>query len=66
MTAFYLDPDFRRDAPEEGPYCVRCQKRIADISKAVHVTVDWNTWMVTEGGDDLMGHDCWAKISESK
>jgi hypothetical protein len=57
---YQMDPDFRRDAPEHGAYCVRCQKPIMDPSKAVSVTVDWNTWLVTEGGSELMGADCWT------
>jgi hypothetical protein len=61
--AFNLDPDFRKDAPTNGLYCVRCQKPIKDASKAVRVTVDWNTWLATEGGEEFMGADCWKTIS---
>lgn len=61
--AFVLDPDFRKDAPKSGPFCVRCQKPIQDPAKAVQVTVDWNTWLVVAGGEDLMGADCWKKIT---
>ena len=60
---YHLDPDFRRDAPKEGPYCVRCQKPIRDPKKAAEVTVNWDTWEVTEGGEDLMGLDCWRTIT---
>ena len=60
--AFNLDPDFRKDAPEGVTYCVRCQKPIKDASKAVRVTVDWNTWLVMEGGEELMGANCWKTI----
>ena len=62
--AYELDPDFRRDAPNGKPYCVRCQKAIADVNKAIHVTVDWDTWLVTEGGTELMGRDCWKQITK--
>ena len=57
---FYLDPDFRRDAPD-GPHCCRCQKPI-DPGKAIRVTVDWDEWEVVEGGTDLIGRDCWRQI----
>lgn len=60
---FYLDPDFRRDAPKTGAYCVRCQKAIANPAKAMAVTVNWDWWSVTKGGPELMGADCWKKIS---
>jgi len=64
--AFNLDPDFRKDAPEGVAYCVRCQKPIKDATKSVRVTVDWNTWLVTEGGEELMGADCWKTITGGK
>lgn len=59
---YQLNPDFRRDAPRDKPYCVRCQKAV-DPNKARHVTVDWNTWEVTDGGDELIGPDCWKAIT---
>ena len=61
---YALDPDFRRDAPNRGPYCVRCQRPITNLNKAVRVTVDWDAWLVREGGDDLMGQDCWQTITK--
>lgn len=60
---FYLDPDFRRDAPS-GPHCCRCQKAIDPI-RAIQVTVDWEQWEVTEGGSDLIGKDCWRIIRKA-
>lgn len=60
----HLNPDFRRDAPDYGPYCARCQKPV-DPKTAIHVTVDWLSWIVTEGGHDLIGPDCWKKINEA-
>lgn len=62
--AFNLDPDFRKDEPKQGAYCVRCQKPIKD--PAVRVTVDWNTWLVMEGGEELMGADCWRTITKGQ
>jgi hypothetical protein len=64
--AFNLDPDFRKDVPEDAMYCVRCQKPIKNMSKAVHVTVNWNTWLVVEGGEELIGADCWKTITGEK
>lgn len=60
---YFLDPDFRREPPDEGAYCVRCQKPIHDPAKAIRVTVDWERVRVKEGGDELMGRDCWKAIS---
>ena len=61
----YLDPDFRKDAPKDSAYCVRCQKAIKDTSKAVLVTVNWDNWDVTLGGKELLGKDCFKIISNS-
>jgi hypothetical protein len=61
---FNLDPDFRRDAPESGDYCVRCQRPIADRKKALFVTVHWETWTVIAGGNELIGADCWRTITK--
>lgn len=57
-----LDPDFRREPPDIGDYCVQCQRPIRDPKKAVRVTVDWDTWFVREGGEELVGADCWKEI----
>lgn len=56
-----LDPDFRRD-PKTGCYCVNCQKDIQHPEKAIRVTVDWETWRFTLGGDDLLGPECAKKL----
>lgn len=64
MPRYYLNPDFKRDAPKSGRYCVRCQRRLRDRAKVVHVTVDWETWQVTEGGEELMGADCWKGLEK--
>lgn len=58
---YQMDPDFRRDSPDGKPYCVCCQRGV-DPAKAIRVTVDWDRWMVTEGGDELMGKDCWKRM----
>jgi hypothetical protein len=63
---YRLDPDFRRDDPRVGPYCVRCQKKISDPDRATRVTVDWESWLVTEGGDELIGPDCWKVVKEAE
>ena len=66
MKTYYLDHDYRKDPPEGKPHCIRCQKAIKDPAKAVkvHMVDDWN---VAEGGDLLIGKDCWKKIlKESK
>lgn len=57
---FYLDPDYRRQAIAGVPCCIRCQKPIK--GQAVKVTLV-NDWYVTLGGTDLLGPDCWKKIS---
>jgi len=62
MTAMaYLDPDFR-NLPKTETFCVRCQKDMSDATSALRVSVDWDTWDVTLGGDHLMGRDCAKKI----
>lgn len=62
MVMASLDPDFRR-SPKTETFCVRCQKDIFDASKAIRVTVDWNTWEteVDANGEHLIGRDC-AKV----
>lgn len=62
--AFELDPDFRKNPPKSGPFCVRCQKPIKDPAKAMRVTVDWDNWLVQAGGAELMGADCWRAITK--
>lgn len=62
---YNLDPDFRRDEPNSGDYCVRCQKKITDRRKAIWVTVHWETWTVWAGGSELIGADCWRAITKS-
>ena len=63
---YSLDPDFRRNAPEEGAYCVRCQKPIK--GKSIKVSVDWDTWAVwqDDAGEHLMGPDCWKVVSSTE
>jgi hypothetical protein len=65
--SFYLDPDFRKLPPKGKPYCVRCQKEIKDISKAVKVTVNWQTIQVQTDpkGTELIGRDCWKIVMAS-
>lgn len=62
----YLDPDFRKDAPKDRPYCVRCQKEIKDTSKAIKVNVNWETIQaeVSDNGTYLLGPDCFKIISQ--
>lgn len=49
-TIFY-DPDFRRGPKYSSkPYCMRCQQNV-DITKAVPVSVNEETWMAIEGHD---------------
>lgn len=62
---YYLDPDFRKDADPSKPFCVRCQKPIKDPKTAKSVTVDWNTWQVSEGGIELIGSDCWRIVKKN-
>lgn len=58
-----LDPDFRKDPKDASkPFCCRCQKNFKDGQKHIAVTVDWNTWNVTLGGQELLGSDCARKI----
>lgn len=54
---YRIDPDFRR-TPKTNQYCACCQQDIKDAAKALRVTVDWDTWTVTLGGNDLLGPDC--------
>ncbi len=69
----YLDPDYRKDPPFDivggrrvsRPHCARCQKEIKDVSKAVRVTVNPDTWDVTLGGDELLGSDCFKTIKNA-
>lgn len=59
---FWLDPDYRRDAPTTGPYCIRCQRSLRNC-KSVQVTLT-SMWTVKLGGEELMGLDCWKKVSK--
>lgn len=66
MPSYDLDPDFRRGAPDgDVPYCARCQKKV-DPAKAKRVTVCWETWKVSEGGNEFVGQDCWKAITKGK
>jgi len=67
MKEYYLDPDYRRDAPKDKPYCIRCQKEIKDIKKAVRVDFDENTIRVkqNESGEFLIGSNCWKQITKN-
>ncbi len=66
---YYLDPDYRKLSENGVPHCVRCQKAV-DKSKAIKVTlVDSapgrnDKLHVVLGGTELMGSDCWKKISK--
>lgn len=78
MTEIYrFSPDFRRDDPKKLCFCAHCYRDIKDQSKAVPVTVDWNTWQAIEGhdneklfpnypskeiGNEYFGATCWKKI----
>lgn len=68
---FYLDPDYRKFADYKIPYCVRCQRAV-DVSKAIKVTLldsapgRNDKLHVRLGGADLMGADCWRRISKGK
>lgn len=59
--ALRLDPDFRR-VPKTNVHCVNCQNDIKDVSKAIHVTVNWETWEFTLGGDELLGPGCAKRL----
>ncbi len=60
----YLDPDYRKIPDQSKPYCIRCQKPIKNISKAIKVTGDKVNWGQFElGGIELLGADCWKIVS---
>lgn len=51
--AFYFDPDFRSNSHPKNPtepYCCRCQRNV-DITKAIPVSINDETWMAVEGHD---------------
>jgi len=56
-----LNPDFRKN-PKTQRFCVRCQKDLNPTAQTVAVTVNWDTWMVRLGGNELLGVDCAKKI----
>jgi hypothetical protein len=64
MMSYYLDPDYRRDAPAHGLYCCRCQKALRD-NNYITVTVDYNTMTVRKdaNGKEYIGNNCWKIIS---
>ncbi len=62
MKPLYLDPDFRKNPPSDGEYCVRCQKPLT--GKVVEVTVNWDNLTVVLEGSEKMGINCWKKISK--
>lgn len=58
-----FDPDFRRN-PKTKHFCAHCYRDIHDPSKAVAVTVDWNTWTLLEGHNrekEMPNYDKWPK-----
>lgn len=62
----YLDPDYRKDAPKDKLYCIRCQKEIKDVNTAINVDFDEATISVKANikGAHLVGVDCWKKITK--
>lgn len=58
---YELDPDFRKNPPEDKPFCCRCQKPITGNFKQVRV--NWDNWTFIEdpNGTDKMGMDCFRK-----
>lgn len=64
---FYLDPDYRRDAPKDTAlFCCRCQKRVSGATTLRVVEVDWDKMMVRNNplGKELIGSDCWKQITK--
>lgn len=64
MAAVYLDPDYRKWPDMSKPWCIRCQKPIKDVTKAIECTV--MDVHVSLGGSDLIGKDCAKKIGLTK
>lgn len=63
MTKYYLDPDYRKSPDCSKPFCIRCQKPIKDVSKAILVSYVGDCYVI-EGGKHLIGSDCWKKITK--
>jgi len=63
---FFLDPDFRKDPPNTGLYCCRCQRKVEKSYRSVDV--NWNTMEVRNDplGKHLIGNDCWKIITSKK
>lgn len=62
---YLLDPDFRKDPPKKGSFCVRCQKPVNE-SNAIKVSVNWDNWTFELSGNEFLGRDCWRKIKTSQ
>lgn len=65
---YLLDPDYRVEPDTSKPFCIRCQKPIKNVAKAVPVTEhnksgEWATF-VSVGGKSLIGADCWLIIKK--
>lgn len=68
MNAWYfLDPDNRKDDPENGLFCCRCKRKVkatqavtSFISVEMHPENPWVRKSIT--GTHLVGADCWETI----
>lgn len=75
VKIYRFSPDFRPKRLHKT-MCDCCGKEIKNISKAVEVTLDWNTWTVAKGHDkhshfkgfpspeihnSLFGPACWKR-----
>ena len=58
----FLDPDYRREPPKSGPFCLRCNKPLKDNQRRVHVfyTYDGAPFVSLQppGEPALLGADC--------
>lgn len=63
---FPLNPDFKKDPPETGLYCCRCQRKVEKSYRSVEV--NWDTVGVRNDplGKDYIGNDCWKTITNGK
>lgn len=63
MKQYYFDPDYRKEPPKEGPFCIRCQKPV-DPKRAKEVT-EVRDMQCVLGGKSLIGPDCWKEIQKN-
>jgi hypothetical protein len=59
-----LNPDYRKDAPNTGLHCCRCQRRLERSYLSVEVNYDTMQVRTNIFGNAVIVNDCWKTVIE--